>query len=144
MATHRAARRAPIGLLELAQRIRAWSLSDKAGYDTAIALFGEVETAIRIIVGPVPGMCGVCGCTETDACEGGCWWADAAHTVCSSRACLEAAGLARRARARGKGAPAMRRKRTGDESPCWAGAMSEIKVTAAVEKAAQPKTGKKR
>ena len=32
-------------------------------------------------------MCRICGCTQRRACAGGCWWADAAQTVCSR--CLE-------------------------------------------------------
>ncbi len=30
-----------------------------------------------------PGRCRVCGCTDDHACDGGCSWADAAHTICS-------------------------------------------------------------
>lgn len=31
-----------------------------------------------------PGRCRACGCTDARACPGGgCWWADAGHTLCS-------------------------------------------------------------
>lgn len=30
-----------------------------------------------------PGICRVCGCTDVDACEGGCVWADSTATLCS-------------------------------------------------------------
>lgn len=40
------------------------------------------------------GVCRYCGCTERRACIlaygsmiGGCWWVDAAHTICSAPAC---------------------------------------------------------
>lgn len=29
------------------------------------------------------GVCKVCGCTDTNACVGGCYWVDAGHTLCS-------------------------------------------------------------
>lgn len=32
---------------------------------------------------PVSGVCRVCGCTDLEACDGGCSWVDAAHTLCS-------------------------------------------------------------
>ncbi len=35
----------------------------------------------------VPGVCSVCGCTEDEACPGGCYWADDDHTLCSN--CLD-------------------------------------------------------
>lgn len=31
-----------------------------------------------------PGVCRWCGCTEGNACPGGCSWADRACTLCSS------------------------------------------------------------
>lgn len=30
------------------------------------------------------GRCVICGCTDNDACESGCAWADAAHYVCTA------------------------------------------------------------
>ena len=33
---------------------------------------------------PKSGTCRICGCTDDHACEGGCCWVDADHTVCSS------------------------------------------------------------
>ena len=30
-----------------------------------------------------PGRCAGCGCTEMDACEGGCGWADDGKTLCT-------------------------------------------------------------
>jgi len=33
---------------------------------------------------PKPGTCRVCGCTDDNACEQGCWWVDEEHTLCSS------------------------------------------------------------
>lgn len=33
---------------------------------------------------PEPGVCRECGCTEEEACEGGCVWVDATKTLCSS------------------------------------------------------------
>jgi hypothetical protein len=32
---------------------------------------------------PETGTCSVCGCTENDACLGGCIWANASATLCS-------------------------------------------------------------
>lgn len=37
-----------------------------------------------------PGICGVCGCTDEQACPGGCVWANATATLCSQ--CVGAAG----------------------------------------------------
>lgn len=31
-----------------------------------------------------PGICSVCGCTETDACPPGCSWANTAQTLCTT------------------------------------------------------------
>jgi len=42
-----------------------------------------VEADVRFEL-PVPGVCRVCGCTDDEACFGGCWWVDAAQTVCSA------------------------------------------------------------
>lgn len=39
---------------------------------------------------PEPGICQICGCTEENACEGGCHWADETRTICS--ACVEGLG----------------------------------------------------
>lgn len=36
-----------------------------------------------------PGVCSSCGCTEDNACEGGCYWANADETLCSSCASAE-------------------------------------------------------
>jgi len=38
---------------------------------------------------PRSGACRVCGCTDNNACDGGCWWVETgqvepAHTLCSS------------------------------------------------------------
>ena len=35
---------------------------------------------------PIPGVCCVCGCEQDNACEEGCEWVNAEHTLCS--ACL--------------------------------------------------------
>jgi hypothetical protein len=32
----------------------------------------------------LPGTCSKCGCTDAEACEGGCCWVDAEHTLCSA------------------------------------------------------------
>ena len=32
----------------------------------------------------LPGTCRECGCTDTHACDGGCSWVDAEHTLCSA------------------------------------------------------------
>lgn len=42
------------------------------------------HTAHDAATTPVPGVCRVCGCTDARACPGGCAWADAAHTLCTS------------------------------------------------------------
>jgi hypothetical protein len=39
---------------------------------------------------PVHGVCRVCGCTDERACEGGCYWVDDEHTLCSQCAEKEA------------------------------------------------------
>lgn len=31
-----------------------------------------------------PGVCARCGCTDGWACDGGCYWANAEHTLCSA------------------------------------------------------------
>jgi hypothetical protein len=36
-----------------------------------------------------PGACQYCGCTEGQACEGGCAWIDESQTVCSNPECVE-------------------------------------------------------
>lgn len=33
---------------------------------------------------PRVGVCRVCGCTDSHACAGGCFWEDAAHTLCTA------------------------------------------------------------
>jgi hypothetical protein len=32
----------------------------------------------------LPGTCSQCGCTDDNACEGGCAWVDAEHTLCTA------------------------------------------------------------
>jgi ParB/RepB/Spo0J family partition protein len=44
----------------------------------AIVAQAEVQTSAQ------PGACRECGCTEDDACEGGCAWADETKTLCTS------------------------------------------------------------
>jgi hypothetical protein len=41
---------------------------------------------------PVRGVCRFCACTEAEACDGGCSWADDAQTICST--CQAAAEIA--------------------------------------------------
>lgn len=36
----------------------------------------------------LPGTCCQCGCTDDNACDGGCSWVDPEHTLCS--ACVDA------------------------------------------------------
>jgi len=54
----------------------------------------DSSTGVRIREGsaeprpPAERACRVCGCTETRACEGGCWWV--AEDLCSSCAGKEA------------------------------------------------------
>jgi hypothetical protein len=31
----------------------------------------------------LPGTCRICGCTDDEACEGGCFWLDSTATLCS-------------------------------------------------------------
>ena len=38
---------------------------------------------LRYETDPCQGMCEYCGCTDRYGCEGGCYWVDLAHTVCS-------------------------------------------------------------
>lgn len=38
---------------------------------------------VTVKKGPVSGICRVCGCTDAFACNGGCHWMDAKHTICS-------------------------------------------------------------
>lgn len=33
---------------------------------------------------PVPGICTQCGCTDAAPCDGGCAWANRAHTLCTA------------------------------------------------------------
>jgi hypothetical protein len=58
----------------------------------AIITVSQGRAPITHVAGPRPrrGTCRVCGCTDALACEGGCWWADKAHTLCSS--CLHVVG----------------------------------------------------
>lgn len=32
----------------------------------------------------LPGTCSQCGCTDDNACAGGCAWADEEHTLCTA------------------------------------------------------------
>lgn len=32
----------------------------------------------------LPGTCSQCGCTDDQACKGGCSWVDPEHTLCSA------------------------------------------------------------
>lgn len=34
-------------------------------------------------LGPEPGTCQICGCSELDPCPGGCIWANPEATLCS-------------------------------------------------------------
>lgn len=43
---------------------------------------------------PRSGVCQQCGCTDDEACPGGCSWADKAHTMCSTCAFHLMASLA--------------------------------------------------
>lgn len=49
------------------------------------ALVGEYPEGVE----PRPGVCMICGCTEMQACEGGCYWVDCAEIICS--ACVQKA-----------------------------------------------------
>lgn len=49
------------------------------GFDQLFARIAEQLDGL-----PVVGVCRVCGCTDDRACPGGCSWADARHTICSS------------------------------------------------------------
>lgn len=40
-----------------------------------------------VIPPPQQGECQFCGCTDAQACSGGCWWIDAAHTMCDAPEC---------------------------------------------------------
>lgn len=51
-------------------------------------------------IGTTPGMCRVCECTESHACEGGCSWADETRTLCSNPDCTAVAAKARTRRLR--------------------------------------------
>lgn len=53
----------------------------------------DIGAAVRAAVARLPkrsphpqrsGICRGCGCTNEEACNGGCWWVDAAHTYCSA------------------------------------------------------------
>lgn len=45
--------------------------------------FDMLEDLEQLDDEPVPGVCMACGCTEDDACDGGCIWANADATLCS-------------------------------------------------------------
>lgn len=45
--------------------------------------FDMLEDLEQLDDGPTPGVCTECGCTDDDACEGGCIWANADATLCS-------------------------------------------------------------
>lgn len=49
---------------------------------TAIAT-ARVRKVSKAIPGVTPGVCRVCSCEDDHACEGGCYWLDEAHTLCS-------------------------------------------------------------
>jgi hypothetical protein len=50
------------------------------------------RTLVDVAPGLHPGVCRVCGCTDTDPCElnetQACWWIDEAHTLCSNPRCV--------------------------------------------------------
>lgn len=45
---------------------------------------GRIERIDLRGTAPIPGICQVCGCTWTRACEGGCRWANRERTICSN------------------------------------------------------------
>ncbi len=47
------------------------------------ARLAELDQAIDEEAEPAPGTCRVCGCTDMQACPGGCSWVDETHTLCS-------------------------------------------------------------
>lgn len=56
----------------------AWVLED-----IRKMLPSPVRGALGIFEKKVPGVCRVCGCTDGQACPGGCEWADENETICS-------------------------------------------------------------
>lgn len=50
---------------------------------TAIALTDEGRSKLARLCDLQTGICRECSCTDARACEGGCSWVDAAHTLCS-------------------------------------------------------------
>jgi len=60
---------------------------DSEGYEEAYfdELMAEASGAPRspLDFRAIPGTCRSCGCTEDDACPGGCIWANAEATLCS-------------------------------------------------------------
>lgn len=43
----------------------------------------------ELVLGDAEEHCRYCGCTQNHACEGGCAWLNAEHTICSAPACAE-------------------------------------------------------
>lgn len=50
----------------------------------------EFERELRLLSQTPGGICARCGCSDLDACEGGCAWVDERHTLCSSCIGVEA------------------------------------------------------
>lgn len=48
------------------------------------ATLPELKRMLSVLgIEPIPGMCCVCGCTDTRACPGGCFWMNRERTLCS-------------------------------------------------------------
>ena len=87
--------------LAIAAMLRAWRLDDNQEWpdDLMIEDYCDIESLLRrYVVGPRPGLCSWCGCTEADRCiltdsDGarGCAWADEMQTLCTNPDCLHEA-----------------------------------------------------
>lgn len=61
--------------------------------------------ALKESDGLISGVCRRCGCTDDNACPGGCAWEDEDHTICSS--CVDEMGVPKKP-VRRRGRPAKR------------------------------------
>jgi ParB family transcriptional regulator, chromosome partitioning protein len=88
-----------------------------------------------------PGTCRYCGCTEDNACEGGCAWVDPQETVCSSDPCVEKYEAANRTLPKVKPAKVAKAKPSPKKKPVLSAAARKKIVKAMRVRFAKKKAG---
>jgi ParB/RepB/Spo0J family partition protein len=74
------------------EELQAYLASDTAESPEQVASVRAMREWLDLIDArknaPVPGTCQYCGCTDDNACSGGCSWVNGSQTVCSNPECV--------------------------------------------------------